>query len=182
MKDKKTDRGAYDKKYNDTHKEKRRAYCHAYYVAHREECAAWTKAWNEKHREEIILRRKAWYSEHKKEIAEKAKVYRQKHKAKFRERNKISNFRNRENNHAWRRKNLYGLSQEAYYTLLGEQGGACAVCGSDDWLTRVPHIDHDHITGKVRGVVCRKCNLALGHLGDDLNTAKSMVRYLEKCK
>jgi hypothetical protein len=158
----------------------RKEYFRAYNIAHREERAKWMKEYGEKYRKELIAKRKKYYYEHKKEIAEKTKAYRQKHKEKFRERNRVSNFRNRENNHAWRRMNLYGLSSEAYYTLLGEQGGACAVCGSDDWLTRVPHVDHNHITGRARGIVCRKCNLALGMIDDDVNIAKSLVKYLEK--
>ena len=56
----------------------------------------------------------------------------------------------------WRR--LYGLSAEQVVLLLREQGGSCAVCS----VTGKLEVDHDHTTGEVRGLVCRRCNLILG--------------------
>jgi hypothetical protein len=62
-------------------------------------------------------------------------------------------------------KSKYGIDAEEYMRLLEEQGGGCALCGSEEsrwesspWL----HVDHDHETGEVRGLLCHLCNIAVG--------------------
>jgi len=54
----------------------------------------------------------------------------------------------------------FGLTQEQFNTLLSQQNGLCAICGKPP--KRVLAIDHDHVTGRVRGLLCSKCNLNLG--------------------
>jgi hypothetical protein len=60
-------------------------------------------------------------------------------------------------------KNKYGLSEQQYNDLLDKQGEYCAICG--DYLIS-PHVDHDHKTGNVRGLLCADCNQGLGHFRD----------------
>ena len=64
------------------------------------------------------------------------------------------------------------LTEEEYEALPK----ACEVCGSTENLC----IDHDHITGKVRGVLCLKCNSALGLLGDSKEVILKLASYIEK--
>ena len=56
----------------------------------------------------------------------------------------------------------------------------CAICGTTEWMGRHqrPHIDHDHETGEVRGVLCHNCNLAIGHLKDDPELVARALAYL----
>jgi hypothetical protein len=67
-----------------------------------------------------------------------------------------------------RRLRTYGLTVASYQKLLLSQGGVCAVCCAN--LTALPkrhvHIDHNHVTKKVRGILCHNCNLGLGHFKD----------------
>jgi Recombination endonuclease VII len=79
----------------------------------------------------------------------------------------------------------YKLTLHAYALLLAAQGGGCAVCGDDGELV----IDHDHsccpsyrgCCGKcVRGLLCHRCNRALGLLGDSPELIKSLLGYAEK--
>ena len=58
----------------------------------------------------------------------------------------------------------------------------CAICGANPLIDSkvVLHIDHDHKTGKVRGILCNSCNLALGHLRDDPIIIAEMLRYILK--
>ena len=81
-------------------------------------------------------------------------------------------------------KNLYGLSIDAFNSLLAGQGGVCAICGSTNWLGPhgSPSVDHDHTTGKIRGILCHNCNVAIGFIQDDPKIALSMADYLEKNK
>ena len=73
----------------------------------------------------------------------------------------------------------YGLTPEEYRTLLERQGGACAICG-DDAPRRTFHLDHDHETGRVRGILCNSCNRGIGLLKDDVAVLRSAVAYLER--
>jgi hypothetical protein len=70
----------------------------------------------------------------------------------------------------------YGLSDEDYDTLLAKQGGACAICRRR--LRGRLCVDHCHLTGLVRGLLCRKCNLGLGCLVDDAASLISAFAYL----
>jgi hypothetical protein len=62
----------------------------------------------------------------------------------------------------------YGLTKRRYDDMLAEQKGACSICRTPfEKLGETPHIDHDHKTGRVRGLLCSKDNLLLGYAGDD---------------
>jgi hypothetical protein len=66
-------------------------------------------------------------------------------------------------------------------TLLEEQGFHCAACGkSNSGTTRPWHLDHDHRTGNVRGVLCYRCNITLGFVRDDPFHLISLIQYLGK--
>jgi hypothetical protein len=58
--------------------------------------------------------------------------------------------------------------------MLAEQEGSCKVCGMPGKL----HVDHDHETGAVRGLLCGGCNHALGHAGDNPNVLEALANYL----
>lgn len=55
----------------------------------------------------------------------------------------------------------YGITFEQYLEMLKKQAGECAICENQ---MRQPHIDHDHSTGRVRGLLCATCNTAVGKL------------------
>lgn len=79
----------------------------------------------------------------------------------------------------------YGLTVAQYNAMLREQGGVCAVCGKDE-----PNehgrtgkqfrlsVDHCHDTGRVRGLLCQRCNRAIGLLGDDPVLMRRAISYL----
>jgi hypothetical protein len=72
----------------------------------------------------------------------------------------------------------YKLTPEEYSDLLNSQGGVCKVCGTKP---KVEHlcVDHDHITGAVRGLLCNGCNAALGCAKDDPMILRGLADYLE---
>lgn len=73
---------------------------------------------------------------------------------------------------------VYGLEPGAYGVLYVFQGKVCAICRRATGATRALSVDHDHETGRVRGLLCRPCNDLLGHLRDDVEAARRIVRYL----
>lgn len=75
----------------------------------------------------------------------------------------------------------YGLTVEAYEEMLARQGGVCAICGEHRTLKRQNrlHVDHDHVTRRVRGLLCSRCNSAVGMLADNPDRARCLAVYLE---
>ena len=75
----------------------------------------------------------------------------------------------------------YGLSTDEYNALFASQKGCCAVCGAHQGvLNHTLYIDHDHNTGKVRGLLCSRCNQAVGYAeSPDLD---KILAYIEKFK
>jgi hypothetical protein len=75
----------------------------------------------------------------------------------------------------------YGLEPEEYTTLLQAQSGGCAICESqtDPYIQRRLGVDHDHITGKVRGILCTACNNGLGSFKDNPDRLRRAAEYLE---
>jgi hypothetical protein len=81
-------------------------------------------------------------------------------------------------------KSRFGISLEQYDTLLAAQGGTCAICRNpetvlDKGVPRALSVDHDHETGKVRGLLCGGCNQGLGRFRDSPVVLKRAVVYLE---
>lgn len=80
-----------------------------------------------------------------------------------------------------RLKHLYGISPDDVIEMRARQGGVCKICGSKPFTKRCKtelHIDHCHVTGKIRGLLCNTCNRVLGFLEDDYKIAMSMAEYL----
>jgi hypothetical protein len=73
----------------------------------------------------------------------------------------------------------FGISAEEYDQLLEKQGGGCAICGEKPRSRRLA-VDHDHVTGRVRGLLCDGHNLALGHFKDRPDHLRIAAEYLER--
>ena len=74
----------------------------------------------------------------------------------------------------------YGLPEEQYNLLLLETGGHCPICklpfDKGNWAS----LDHCHKTKKIRGIICRKCNLGLGNFKEDPETVARALEWLKK--
>jgi hypothetical protein len=99
--------------------------------------------------------------------------------------------RAREINARWKKNNpercldlhrrcLYGISLEEIQKLREKQGGKCAICLVDFKDFSSACVDHCHTTGKVRGLLCNRCNHGLGHFRDNLSTLQRAIEYLKK--
>lgn len=85
-----------------------------------------------------------------------------------------------------RKHNLkkYGLTAEQYDLMLESQGGVCAICSTEGaFESRQGYrlfVDHCHITGNVRGLLCHSCNAGLGHFRDSTQLLETASRYLNE--
>ncbi len=92
---------------------------------------------------------------------------------------------NRELMRAYDRKHslkaAYGMTIEDYDSMLRQQGGACAICRREPSTGngKVLHVDHDHATGRVRGLLCTNCNTGLGHFRDSTDALAAAAAYLQ---
>lgn len=77
-------------------------------------------------------------------------------------------------NQTYYRYAIYGISKEEFDRLVLLQNSKCSICGKKSKL----NIDHNHSTGKFRGLLCRECNLALGLVEENIDTLKEMIEYL----
>ncbi len=110
-----------------------------------------------------------------------AKKYREEHREQTREASRKHYHENKEKKKIYARAYSYGLTNEQYESLLKSQNYMCAICRTHQKDLKMPlHVDHNHTTGKVRGMLCRDCNLALGLLKDNLFFCKNAVHYLEQ--
>jgi hypothetical protein len=80
-------------------------------------------------------------------------------------------------------KSRYGITEADYARLYDAQGGVCAICRKPPIgksKSKRLHIDHCHTTGRIRGLLCTKCNSALGQFGDSLEGLKRVIAYLRR--
>jgi hypothetical protein len=78
-----------------------------------------------------------------------------------------------------RLRNKYLLTFEEYQELFNKQQGKCAICGThQDDLKSSLCVDHNHTTGKVRGLLCHKCNLLIGNANENTATLNNAMNYL----
>lgn len=133
------------------HKPKRRVSMKAYYDANRERELERSRKWRQ-------------------ENAERMRAYR---RTPQRRASQIAGQRRR-------RLVKHGLSLEAYDSMLENQGGGCAICGTKTpgARTGVFAIDHCHKTGRVRGLLCTNCNNGIGRFHDDPDRLQRAARYL----
>lgn len=144
-----------------------RAYMKRYYAANK---GAWDAS-RAKHRDRRNARRRDEYRENeqlRQKCIAQARDYRMRNPGRKRASNLFS---------------MYGITVEQYAAMLAAQGGGCAICGRADnggqrakWL----HVDHCHRTGRVRGVLCAKCNKAIGLFADDPTLLVRGASYLRK--
>ena len=113
--------------------------------------------------ENLRVYQKKYYQDHKKELVEYARQYKASHKKEYRSKNM---------------ERSYGITLEEYNKMVKNQNGKCAICGTSPKETLT--IDHDHNTGKVRQLLCRFCNAALGLAKEDINILESMIKYIHK--
>lgn len=115
---------------------------------------------------------------------EYAKEYRAKNQERIRERDRIYRKRYPDRVRRMNLKKTYDMTPEQYASMLSEQNNKCFLC---DFSHRTNgkreeqlHIDHCHVTGKIRGLLCTQCNKGLGCFKDRIDVLQKAVQYLQR--
>lgn len=81
----------------------------------------------------------------------------------------------------------HGITLEIYNQMLKDQNSVCRICHQKetqlDHRTNIPYnlsVDHCHVSGKIRGLLCNRCNRSLGMAEDNIELLESMIQYLQK--
>lgn len=74
----------------------------------------------------------------------------------------------------------FGIDLDFYNQLISKQQDKCAICTNEFTIANLAQVDHDHITGKVRGLLCRTCNMGLGVFRDEPNKLEQAASYLKR--
>lgn len=77
-------------------------------------------------------------------------------------------------------RRYFGITLEQYDIMSETQGNVCAICGGINPNGKRLAVDHDHKTGKIRGLLCSKCNLALGNIKEQISILRSMENYIKR--
>ena len=120
----------------------------------------------------INTRNKVWYTKNKERHNALGKANYNANGEKYRDRN-------------YRKK--YGITLEQYNQILENQNGLCALCNQPETAMhrksggklRELAVDHCHETGKIRGLLCTKCNVMISNLGDTIERAEKLVKYMK---
>lgn len=130
-----------------------------------EKCKEYNRNWRAKNRDRDRAHGRKYYATHKAEVKERSRKRHAANPLRSRRRHLIER---------------YGLSDSDYEQILVEQNGVCAICSGPPKLGKNLDVDHCHDTGKVRGLLCRQCNVAIGSLKDDPKLTRAATEYLEK--
>lgn len=78
------------------------------------------------------------------------------------------------------RKQKYGITPEAYALMHQQQGGVCAICKRTCTCGRSLAVDHNHVTGAIRGLLCSRCNRGIGLFNESVDYLNSAISYINK--
>ena len=123
--------------------------------------------------------RKTEYWKDPEKLRNIAKEARLKDPEKFKLRSKIWKLNNPDKVKNGSLKLKYNISIEDFNLMMKNQNRCCAICKESFVDAKSTHVDHSHDSGKVRSILCKWCNLGLGHFKDNIYILKSAIEYLE---
>ena len=152
------------------------------------------KKWRQDNKEKVKASQKKYWENHKEELSkkgtERSRLWRknnvekskatasrryQENKEEYDKRSRLWYQQHPEAKRLYSIRKKYGLSEDIRIGAI-----CCDVCGSKEWGHRGPNIDHDHVTDRVRGIICRDCNLMLGNAKDSTVILQQGIDYLNK--
>lgn len=136
-----------------------------YYQKNKERINARNSAYNKENAEKMAKAKRKWAANNK----EKTFAYKKKWKDGNPPKLRCGHLRKK-----------YGITLAQWEELFTQQGNCCAVCKTTDPGTQNWHTDHCHTTGKVRGILCSRCNLGIGRFKDNADLFEAVAAYLRR--
>lgn len=126
------------------------------------------RLYHEAHKDAIRKRKSVWYQQNKERLRVRGRTYYYQTGGRYSKGQRV--------------RDKYNLTVQEYDNLIESRRGICDICGGKmhGLGTYKPCLDHDHNTGKIRGVLCRNCNLLLGYAGDSVTRLDAAISYLKK--
>lgn len=128
----------------------------------------------------ISIISKEWRQDNPEKAKEHRKKYATESSDKIKETNKKWMSRNMDKIKSTKLKKAYGITIEQYKEMLHNQNNSCHICSRSQLdLTKSLAVDHNHKTGKVRGLLCSDCNIGLGCFKDNLKFLEIAISYIK---
>lgn len=141
-----------------------------------------TKSWVEANKEKTKEYQKNYYAENSDELYAKSRDYKAEHAEEIKEYYKDYYLKNghkyRESNRRSHLKRKFGITSEQFDYWFEKQNGRCDIC--KELSSKTLHVDHNHTTGQIRGLLCSACNTSFGMLKEDINIMLNMIEYARK--
>lgn len=169
---------------------KNHEYYRKYREANREKARETSRKWRESNPGKQRENNLKYYAANVDELRERSRKYGKDNREKVRDTvrkwRKMNPDKQRERSRAHNLKRNFGISSEYYDKMFSEREGLCDICSSPETIVdkrsgkvRRLHVDHDHDTEIVRGLLCSRCNTGVGLLGDSIPRLIAAVDYLE---
>ena len=116
------------------------------------------------------------YKKNPEKYRKKVREYREKNKEKMRQERLL----NKEKYASYKLKGRYGITFNDKLEMIYKQNNKCAVCGDVFDGYKNAFVDHNHFTNQVRGILCKRCNFAIGNSRENILILESIIKYLKK--
>lgn len=136
------------------------------------------KEYRLKNRDRLLKYRKEWRQKNRKKILVQERENYKKNVEKFRKSSREHYRSNKQRELDRIRFKKYGITGDEFRAIIEKQGVKCPICTRR--ISKNLSVDHDHVTGRIRGIICNKCNLAIGNAEDSPMRLRAMADYLEK--
>jgi hypothetical protein len=123
--------------------------------------------------------RKSWYRANRARVIAHASAWQRANAERYSQRQREYREAGRRDYRAEHLRWAFGITQADYVDMLDAQRGGCAICGARPVDGGHLHVDHDHSTGRIRGLLCFRCNNALGLLKDDRSRLQRAAEYVD---
>ena len=158
------DRKEYNQQYHQNNKERINARTKQWYYDNLEKASEYQKKWSQENREKKREYQKKWAKENPIKVRSDHDKWYKLNKPMVSQKDRIR-----------RLKKIYGLNEDPRI-----HSNKCEICSTEEFGKQGSCIDHDHITKKVRGVLCNQCNSILGMAQDNIITLQKSIEYLKK--
>jgi hypothetical protein len=151
--------------YGISQKDDKAEYLRRWKEANKDKVSEHGKRTYSKHHDERVLKNREYYNKNREEIQEKVREKRKEDPLRYKEHNLRSD---------------HDMSLKAFVGLFMSQDCRCAICQTPFQNYQSACVDHDHQSGKIRALLCSKCNMAIGLFQDDFRIVREAARYLAR--